>query len=490
VTPFTYRRPPFRMFLCVGFVLLAVAAVGVAQASGSCRAGCSGLPRAAGLHSLASVRQDRGRERGRRQRIGCAASRSKYPTRRADRPCPRQTRDCSRKRSMRPGARRACRKRSNERSRRSSPAEGNGSPPETPREGASSKSQLPSGATKGSGSATTGSPVGDSNAPEVVAPVLEPPLSEPNGPGAPFRFFASSSFWNETPPAAAPLDPSSGDVVGALETEIPSEAAAGKGPTINTTSWSVPIFTVAAGQATVRVTLDGASSSALQSAWDAVPLPSDAQPAAGTDKHLVVWQPSTDRLWEFYSLTHQGDGWHADWGGAIQNESANPGSYGPEAWPGATTTWGASASSLSIAGGLITLEDLERGQINHALAMALPDVRGGVYASPAERDDGTVRNASYLPEGAHLRLDPSLNLATLHLPRLTLMMAEAAQKYGIFIRDYASNVAFYAQDPAPTGTEPYAGSSGYFEGKSPSQLLALFPWAHLQLLKMQLQGSG
>ena len=32
-----------------------------------------------------------------------------------------------------------------------------------------------------------------------------------------------------------------------------------------------------------------------------VPLPPEAQPSAGSDQHLVVWQPSSDRLWEFWS---------------------------------------------------------------------------------------------------------------------------------------------------------------------------------------------
>jgi hypothetical protein len=126
------------------------------------------------------------------------------------------------------------------------------------------------------------------------------------------------------------------------------------------------------------------------------------------------------------------------------------------------------------------------GQINHALAMALPDVRVGVYASPAQRTDGVDTEPLALPEGAHLRLDPNLDLASLHLPRLTLMLAEAAQRYGIVVRDYAANVTFYGQDPTPTGTNPYTGPNGYFEGESPSQLLITFPWSHLQLLKMEL----
>jgi hypothetical protein len=138
---------------------------------------------------------------------------------------------------------------------------------------------------------------------------------------------------------------------------------------------------------------------------------------------------------------------------------------------------------------LISFEDLERGQINHALEMAIPNVRAGVYASPAQRSDGKIADPLSLPEGAHLRLNPSLNLETLHLPRLTLMIAEAAQRYGIFITDGAGNVTFYAQDPIPTGTEPYAGPGGYFEGKYPNELLASFPWSQLELLKMELHST-
>ena len=320
---------------------------------------------------------------------------------------------------------------------------------------------------------------------------VEPP---PVGSAGPFRFFSPASFWNEPLPADALLDPSSAAVVGLFSQEIVNEEEAGKSPAaINTTSWSVPIYTVPANQATVevRVTTENIwATPALQAAWDAVPLPADAQPAAGTDKHLVVWQPSTDRLWEFWQLEDTSEGWQARWGGAMQNASSDPGVYGPEAWPGAGTGWGASASSLSIAGGLITLEDLEKGVINHALAIGIPDVRGGVYASPARRTDGTSTGSLSLPEGARLRLNPSLDLAALHLPRLTLMIAEAAQRYGIVVRDHAATVSFYGQDPTPTGTNPYVGPHGYFEGKTPAQILASFPWSDLQLLKMELQSTS
>ena len=122
-------------------------------------------------------------------------------------------------------------------------------------------------------------------------------------PPAPFRFFSPTSFWNQPLPTDAPLDPSSAAEVSALDEEINKEEEASKYMAINTTTWSVPIYTVPADQPTVKVTLENASSApALQSAWEAVPLPPNAQPAAGSDEQLVVWQPSTDRLWEFWGL--------------------------------------------------------------------------------------------------------------------------------------------------------------------------------------------
>lgn len=304
---------------------------------------------------------------------------------------------------------------------------------------------------------------------------------------APFRFFAPTSFWNEPLAADAPLEPTSASVMAAFDEQIEAEEQAGTGPWINTTSYSVPIYTVPRRQPTVPVELKSHTEEPdLSSAWSAVPLPADAKPAHGSDGILVVWQPSTNRLWEFWRLTRDADGWSAQWGGAMRRVSANTGVYGPGAWPGAKRYWGASASSMSLVGGLISLEDLERGQIDHALEMSIPSRRIGVSASPAQRTDGKSTDLLSLPEGAHLRLNPNLDLASLHLPRLTLMIAEAAQRYGIFITDGSSTSTIDAQDPTPTGDDPYTAPGGYFGDKRPDELLEAFPWNQLELLKMEL----
>jgi hypothetical protein len=309
---------------------------------------------------------------------------------------------------------------------------------------------------------------------------------------SPFRFFASTSFWNVPLPSNAPLDPSSAAVMNDVDTELQRAKETGVGPktTIQTTSYSVPLYTVPANQPTVSVALNSATSiPALAQAWAKVPLPPGAQPAAGSDGFLAVWQPSTNKLWEFWRLAQSTNGWSANFGGAMENVSSNAGAYGPEAWSGAKYGWGASSCSLSLLGGLITLEDLERGEINHAVMLSVAKARARVYSSPAQRTDGASSDPLSLPEGAHLRIDPRLDLALLHLPRLTMMIAQAAQRYGMFVCLRGANVAFYGQDPTPTGTNPYKGRSGYFEGRPPEEILASFPWNHVQLLKMELKAT-
>ena len=308
--------------------------------------------------------------------------------------------------------------------------------------------------------------------------------------GSTARLFAPTSIWNSPIPVDAQIDPSSPALVSALDSDVSSELRSGIGPWIATTEASTPIYIVGSDQPDVRVRLDDPTLSwrvALQRAFEAVPIPSDARPAAGQDAVMTVWQPSTDRLWEFFDMRRDPDGWHAAWGGAIQNVSRSPGYYTTSSWPGALTVWGATATSLPSAAGVITLADLRAGVIDHALSVALPAPRARVYAWPAERSDGTG-GADTIPEGARLRLDPNLDLNSLHLPPFTRMISEAAQRYGIIVVNQThEGISFSAEDPSQYGgNKLYYGAHGFFDGMTPLQLLARFPWSHLQVLKLQL----
>ena len=317
----------------------------------------------------------------------------------------------------------------------------------------------------------------------------EAPESPPRAAVGVPRPFSPDGVWNHPLADDAAVDPASKRLVAGLAAEAATEQRERTGPFIQTRAYGVAVYRVPRDQPNVRVQLDpqAAYADGLRAALRAVPVPDNARPAAGTDGHLVVWQASTDRMWEFWRARRAADGWHAAWGGAMQDVSRNPGYFSSAAWPGAPNTWGASASGLPVLAGLITPSELAAGHIDHALAIALPAPRAGVVAFPAQRTDGTDPSPDAIPEGARLRLDPGLDLDRLGLPAPALVIARAAQRYGLLVRDRTLHaIAFYAEDPTPAGQDPYPL---LFDGLSPTDLLADFPWDRLRVMRMQLRAA-
>jgi hypothetical protein len=306
----------------------------------------------------------------------------------------------------------------------------------------------------------------------LTATAAPRPMPDP----APQRPFSATSVWNAAVPAKAPLADNSEAMVADLGRQV-----RGAGAWINSWQWSTPVYQVPSGQATVAVRLDTPSSMYTNAAdaaeltrqLAAVPIPLTAQPAAGTDHHLVIWQPSTDTMWELWLArlvqTAQGPVWHAAWGSRIDGASA---STGINAYP-----FGATASGLPMVGGLMTRDEVTNRSIPHALALAIPETAAHRFVWPANRTDGNSSSPDVLPEGAHLRLDPTVDVDALGLPPLARAMAVAAQRYGIIVRDRAGAVAFYAEDTGPLGMVQDFG------GLTPAALLARFPWNRLQVLE-------
>ncbi len=355
--------------------------------------------------------------------------------------------------------------------------------------------------------------------------VARPPLNSPapaqiaSVPGRPIagRLFAQNSVWNQPVPANAQLDPASRPLVAFFASQAEAEGHAGTGPFVMTYGYTTPIYVVGAHQRTVKVAIDTDQNTlwvhSLQGASDQVPVPPNARPSAGSDSQITIYQPSTNRLWEYWHFNRQRDGWHARWGGAMDDVSNSPGYYTPSAWSGALAVWGASATSLPLVAGTMTLAELRAGHIDHALAITIPRPRAGVVAWPAQRTDG-IGGAAELPEGAHLRLNPRLNIPAMHLPKIVEMIALAAQRYGIIVRDQSfSDIGFFAEDPTQYGAKPYTASDPYygvrrdadgtvdpkngrpdpnalFDGMWPSEFFHYFPWRSLQVLKMSLHRAS
>jgi hypothetical protein len=292
--------------------------------------------------------------------------------------------------------------------------------------------------------------------------------------------FAPTSFWYQPIPANAPLDPNSANLTANLTQQIKTHY---NNVILNTTSYASPVYIAEANIPTVAVKFwdcqgKGYTPTGINEQWSAVPIPSFAAPATGTDAEMTIYQPSTDTLWEFWQTKHSNGVWQACWGGRLQNVSKNNGT-----WPGG---FGTTATGLPFLGGQISAEELQRGEICHAIGISLVDVEAHWRISwPAQRSDGYNPNGApnRIAEGQRFRLDPTIDVNKLNIHPVAKTIARAAQKYGFIVWDKAGSVSLRAWNPKgytlAGKPDPY---SSLFNGTANYALLNGFPWDKLQFL--------
>lgn len=292
-----------------------------------------------------------------------------------------------------------------------------------------------------------------------------PPTAEP------IAFFADDSVWNAPLDDDAAIDAGSAARVAELVRQVDEF-----GGWINTDQFSTPLYVVPEDQELIRVALNRPGCCPqVEADFQEVPLPADAVPADGTDAHLTVWQPSTDSLWEFWQLGRVGDGWEASYGGKLEDVSTSD---------GVIPVGGATASSLPIIAGTMLIDEARAGDIPHALALAIPFPQRDAYVRPALRTDGDgadgVPEEAQIPEGARFRLPADFDIAAQPWSPFTKMLARAAQRYGIVLRDKAGAVVFFGEDPRGRGADPWPGLIGLPK----NEIMDEFPWEELQLLEL------
>lgn len=291
------------------------------------------------------------------------------------------------------------------------------------------------------------------------------------------QWFSPTSIWNTKLAANAELDARSTPWVTHLVDKVRTY-----GPWINTTQYSAPIYTVPSDQPNTKIWIDNYATP-YQAPFQAVPIPASATPGAGTDHQMVISQPSTDTMWEFWNVYQAADGWHAGSGGKMANLSQQNGIFPNVQTQLFPSPYGATATGLPLLGGMITPSELAAGNIPHVVALAIPHpLMMWWFTGWAQRSDGDSQDNCDVPEGTRFRLPASLNIAKLNLPPAGATIARAVQKYGMVVRDRAGAVTFFGQDPKTMSSNPYPALFGY---KGPDQVLANFPWASMQALKGQ-----
>ena len=260
-----------------------------------------------------------------------------------------------------------------------------------------------------------------------------------------YPLFAANSFWYTPIPQDVPLHPNSAKFVSEFLRQM-NKFYGGVG--VSTSAYSVPIYNVGRDVTPVPVAQcagchkSGYWDQYLAQQWASVPIPLYAEPASGTDHSMVILQPSTNAMWEFWNARKKEERWEACWGGGMMNVSKNPGIWSPR--------YGGAATGLPFAPGQVLVEELRRGEIRHVMGIALVESEDlKIYSWPANRSDGydPEHLPDRIPEGLRFRLDPNVDVNALAMSPLAKIIARAAQTYGFVVWDKGGAISICFESP-------------------------------------------
>jgi hypothetical protein len=157
------------------------------------------------------------------------------------------------------------------------------------------------------------------------------------------------------------------------------------------------------------------------------PVPLGAPVEGGSDRHVIVLQKGTCRLFELYGAQRTGSGWSAASGAAYDLRSDR---LRPKGWTSAD------AAGLPIFPGLARADEVvENKRITHALRVTVPRSQKA-YISPARHFASSDSDPGLPPMGLRLRLKASFNTKPFHGEALIIL--KALKTYGMIVADNGS----------------------------------------------------
>jgi hypothetical protein len=144
------------------------------------------------------------------------------------------------------------------------------------------------------------------------------------------------------------------------------------------------------------------------------------------DRHAILVDKSSCRLYELYDLRHTSRGWTAG-SGAVWSLRSNH--LRPAGWTSAD------AAGLPMFPGLARWDEVSRGVIDHALRFTAPETRRA-YVYPARHYASSSDDPALPPMGLRVRLKASVDIAS--FPRQARVVLRALQRYGMILADNGS----------------------------------------------------
>ncbi len=222
--------------------------------------------------------------------------------------------------------------------------------------------------------------------------------------------------------AHAPVDPRSAQYLASIGASLHLHADFGANP-----AYGIPYVVVPAHQPEVPITFTAYGAESNPGPY---PIPLDA-PIEGAgeagDRHVLVLQEGTCKLYELYDARRVGRGWEAD-SGAVFDLRSN--ALRPEGWTSAD------AAGLPILPLLARYGEVRAGRIDHALRVTVPRTQAG-YIHPATHFASSSTDPDLPPMGLRLRLNARFDLA--HYHGQALIILRALKRYGLIVADNGSS---------------------------------------------------
>jgi hypothetical protein len=250
--------------------------------------------------------------------------------------------------------------------------------------------------------------------------------------------FAKADYLVTPIPSDAVIDPRSAQIVDQLTTD-PNPAAA------LLVEYGIPIVEADVDTPVVSITCT-AQRDEICGVESVAPIriPEDAAPNTGTDGALVVVDTDAGRTYELWRAERvSASEWSVEWGST--NELDGDG----------ITTSGGSGSGLSRLVGIVRIDELRNGAIDHAIAVSSSETCTSEWRDPAWSSDGRRDGPHCVPMGARLQLDPTIDLDGLELRPGERIVAEALQEYGAYVVDSGASLisVFFELEPPTPGNE-------------------------------------
>ena len=261
---------------------------------------------------------------------------------------------------------------------------------------------------------------------------------------ADFRPFAPTSPWNTPIPPDPAVDPYSEMIIARMRHEC--DVLSG-----SFDAWTTPLFVINAAKSPkamvfiqgdcVNPILDPDETRVVRD----IPIPEGVFPDPSEDGHMLLVDTLLKRSWSFTQARRLSRTVWSVYG--INTWDLNGAGFRPPSMGRLSCSDGSRGSGFPLIAGLIRPEEIEAGEIRHALVFASPVNRKGVLCSPpASATDGGREGPDFIPEGARLQLDPDLDLDALGLSYAAKVIAKALQRYGMFCGDNSAVLKLYFQN--------------------------------------------